>query len=74
VVPQLAGRLLSREPTDHRAEERDPVRGLEVDDRSADVFAGQYERLLAVRADLAVPGLLVQGIGQVGRQTRLVLT
>src|SRR3954467_12444782 len=64
VVPQLAGRLLLRKPTDHRAEERDPVRGLEVDDRSADVLAGQHQRLLTVRADLAVPGLLlVQRIG-----------
>src|SRR3954469_23783404 len=63
VVPQLAGRLLLGKPTDHRAEERDPVRGLEVDDRSADVLAGQHERLLPVRADLVVPGLLlVQGM------------
>src|SRR3954464_8554115 len=72
VVPQLAGRLLRGKPTDHRAEERDPARGLEVDDRSADVPAGQHQRLLTVRADLLAPGLpLVQGIGQVGGQTCL---
>src|SRR3954453_13968951 len=64
VVPQLAGRLLLGKPTDHRAEERDPVRRLEVDDWSADVLARQHERLLPVRADLVVPGLLlIQGIG-----------
>src|SRR3954452_472116 len=72
VVPQLAGRLLLGKSTDHRAEERDPVRGLEVDDRSADVLAGQHERLLTLRADFVVPGpLLVQRIGQVGAQTGL---
>src|SRR3954447_9696376 len=72
VVPQLAGRLLLGKSTDHRAEERDPVRGLEVDDRSADVLAGEHERLLSVRADFVVPGpLFVQRIGQVGWQTGL---
>src|SRR3954452_15887437 len=72
VVPQLAGRLFLGKSTDHRAEERDPVRGLEVDDRSADVLAGEHERLLSPRANFVVPGLfLVQGIGQVGGQTGL---
>src|SRR3954452_23290411 len=59
VVPQLAGRLLLGKPTDHGAEERDPARRLEVDDRSAAAPAGQHQRLLTVRADLVVPGHLL---------------
>src|SRR3954452_1872478 len=55
VVPQLAGRLLLGNPPDPRTEERAPVRGLEVDDRTADVPAGQHQRLLPVRADLVGP-------------------
>src|SRR3954454_1801603 len=52
VVPPRAGRPLLGKPPDHGAEERAPVRGLEVDDRRAGVPAGQHQRLLTVRADL----------------------
>ena len=47
-----------------------PCGGLKVDDRRADVLAGQRQRLVAFRADLLVPLRVVQRVGQVGRQAR----
>jgi hypothetical protein len=39
-----------------------------VQDRRADVLAGQRQRLGGLRPDLVVTGLVIQGLGQVGRQ------
>src|SRR5579872_2848009 len=55
VVPQPDGVIRAGEPADHRAEERRAVRRAEVDDRRADVLAGQRQRLLALGAYLLVP-------------------
>jgi len=67
----LRGLLVAGQPADHRAEERDAVRRLEVDDRRDHVLAGQRERLVGLGPDLSVPRLLVQGVGETGGQADL---
>ena len=56
------------QPADHRAEERRPARRLEVQDRRADIAAGERERLLGLRADLVVERGVVERVGQFGGQ------
>ena len=72
VVPQLARR---RPSSGSRLitgpEERDPARRLEVQDRGADVLAGQRQRLLGLRPHLVVERGVVERVGQLGWQTGL---
>ena len=70
VVPQWACLVLRRQPTDHRTEEGDPGRGLEVNDRRTHIFAGQGERLVGLGPDLGVQRGVVQRVGQPHRQAR----
>src|SRR5271169_246007 len=58
VVPQWAGLLLTGQPTDHRAEERHTGGWAEVNDRGADILAGQRERFSGFAAELGVPRLV----------------
>ena len=60
VVPQLRGVLVVGQPADHRAEERDTLGWLEVDDRGAHIAAGEGECLVGFRLDLGVEGLVVE--------------
>ena len=48
VVPQPRGVGVAGEAADDRAEERDPVRRPEVDDRRADILAGQGKSLVGL--------------------------
>ena len=61
VVPEPDGVLRAGEPADHRAEERRAVRRAEMNDRRADVPAGQRQRLVAFGPDLARPIARRQG-------------
>src|SRR6476469_7107989 len=54
VIPECAGLVGARKPTDHRAEEGRSVRRIEMQDRGADVAARQGERLLGLRSDLVI--------------------
>jgi hypothetical protein len=71
VVPQPDGVLGTGEPADHRAEESRAVRRAEMDDRRANVPAGQCQRLLALGANLLVPPRVVQRVRQAGRPARV---
>jgi len=71
VVPEPDGVLRVGEPADDRAEESRAFRRTELDDRGADVPAGQCQRLVALGADLIVPPGVIHGAGQVGGQARL---
>jgi len=53
---------------DHRAEEGHPGRGLEVQDGCTDVLAGECERGVGLRLNLAVPGGVAQRLRQPHRQ------
>jgi hypothetical protein len=68
VVPQRDGLGLAGQAADHRAEEPDAVRGLEVDDRCPDVLAGQRQGLVRLAAQLGVERGVVQRVGEFGRQ------
>ena len=68
VVPQRDGLGLAGQAADHRAEEPDAARGLEVDDRCPDVLAGQRQGLVRLAAQLGVERGVVQRVGEFGRQ------
>jgi hypothetical protein len=57
------------EPADYRTEERRPGRRAEVNDRRADVLAGQCQCLVALGPYLLVPPRVVEGVRQAGGQT-----
>jgi len=71
VVPQPDGLGLGGQAADHRAEERDAGRGLELDDRRPDVLAGQCEGLVRLAPDLGIVGAGLQCVGEPGRPARL---
>jgi hypothetical protein len=70
VVPELDGVFFGGQPADHGAEERGPAGRLEVQDRGADITAGQCERLVSLYADLVVQPRIVQSVGKGGRQAK----
>ena len=68
VVPEPDGVFRAREPADHRAEEGRALWGAELDDRRADIPAGQRQRFIALGADLLVPPRVIQRVRQPGGQ------
>ena len=54
IVPQLDSELFIQQPTDHRAEEGEAVRGPEVQDRSSDVLSGEGKCLVGIGLGLGV--------------------
>lgn len=66
MVPEPDGVVGTGQPADHRAEERRAARRAEMDDRRADVPAGQRQCLVALGAYLLVPPRVVEGVRQAG--------
>jgi hypothetical protein len=66
VVPEADGVVVARQAADDRAEERDAIRRLELDDRAADVPAGQGQGVVGLGPQLGVPASLVESLSQPG--------